>query len=336
MIITQPNLQFFFTATETRFWTAYGVTPRALDKLATTYPVGTEQWVSGWIGMLDRARKWLGSRVAHQPAPQTYLVRIDPYELTEEIDEFRLKDDTYGIYNPTITMMGENMKKEPDYSLRDLIQNQGDQTGVLQNGIDGLAHWNTAHPVDFYDASKGTYCNDFTGGGFTVNGVNVGGALALNSFSTLWEEMSERKSESGEKLGLVPDLTTTGSRLKLTIDTILQAQFLGAPVVGNLGAGSSPNSAMIGSSENVLKGWTDRLCWADLGGSSTYDQIWYQLVTNKPVKPFSWLQREAPNFVYRIDPKDPNVFDKHSYLYGSMARWNPAWGFAWLSARSGP
>lgn len=326
MLITPTNLSFFFTGLETRFWTAYDVAPTFYDKVATTYPVGTEQWVSGWMGMLQKMREWKGSRVVNTPAPQTYLVPMQVFEQTNSIDQFKLEDDTFGVYYPIVTDMGMQSRKWPDYQLRDLLQNTGSQTGPRQNGLDGLTHWNTAHPVNFYDASFGTYCNDFRGGGVSINGVLTGGALGINSFSTLWQEMSARKSESGEPIGLMPDLSQFPSQLKLTADTILQAQFMGQPTVGNL-------VSNVGATENMLKGWTDRLITAELNANPT---TWFMLVTNRPVKPYSWLLRQAPNFVYRNQPQDPVVFDTHTFLYGSMSRGAPAWGFAWLSSISSP
>ena len=325
MLITPANLSFFFTSLETRFWTAYGTAPSVYEKIATTYPVSGEQWVSGWMGMLDKMREWKGARQTHHPAPQTYLVQIQNFELTEAVDQFKLEDDTYGIYYPIVSMMGESTKKWPDYELRDLIMDQGSQSGARQNGLDGLTHWNAAHPVDFYDAAKGTYCNDFGAGGVVVDGVTVGGALGVNAFATLWQEIASRKSEMNEPLGLMADLTLAPPQLKLTLDTILQAQFFGAPTIGNL-------TGNTGSTENMLKGWTDRLIWPELASDPL---AWYQLVCNRPIKPFSWLMRQAPDFVYRNQPQDPVVFDTHTYVYGSKARGAPAWSFPWLSARSG-
>ncbi len=332
MLITPANLNLFFTSLETRFWTAYSLAPTVLDKIATTYPVSTEQWASGWEPMLEPMREWLGPRITQNPPLQTYLVPIQNFESTKAIDKFKLKDDQYGMYYPTVTFMGENARKWPDYQLRDLLQNTGSQTGSRQNGLDGLSHWNTAHKVAFFDASKGTYCNDFKGG-VSVGGVTVGGSLSVNSFATVWEEMASRKADNGEALGLMPDMTMSAPQLKITLDTILQAQFMGSPIIGNLGAGPAPNYAMAGATENLLKGWTDRLVWPDL---AAVPNDWFMLVTNKPVKPFSWLLREAPSFTYRINPQDPAVFDTHTYIYGSEARGAPAWGFAFLSSRSGP
>src|SRR5580658_2119209 len=277
MLITPSNLNLFFTAFETRFWTAYGAAPQVYTKLASIYPVGTETWISGWIGMLDKMREWIGPRVTHTPEPQTYLVPIQVFEETQGVDLFKLEDDQYGIYNPVVAFMGVQAAKWPDYQLRDLLQNQGSQTGARQLCLDNLNYFATNHPVDFWDASKGTFCNDYTGGGVTVNGILVGGALSSNAFATVWEDMAARKTESGEAWGLMPDMTYAGPKLKFPLSTILQAQFIGLPVIGTIGtqvtqtAGSTalPNSPLIGATESLTRGLTDLLIWPDLNGSGT-------------------------------------------------------------------
>ncbi len=330
MIITSgANLQFFFTALHSTWGMAYGAAPTMYDKICSTYPVGTEQWVSGWIGMYDKVREWKGSRVVGQPAPQTYLVQIQNFEQTKSIDKFKLQDDSVGapgIYAQHVTNMAIQAKKWPDYQVRDLLQALGSQGSTQrQLGIDGLSHFNTVHPVDFYDSTKGTYCNDFRGG-FSVGGITVGGTLDNQAYSTLWNEFASRKSESGEALGLIPDTTLIPPQLSYTAKTILGAEFFAPATLGNF-------SSQVGAADNMLKGSTDLLMWPDLAG--VVDD-WYMLMLKGPVKPFSWLLRQAPDFTYRINEQDPSVFDTHTYLYGSVSRGAPAWAFPWLSAVSGP
>lgn len=352
MLITPGNLNIFFTALETRFWNAVGTTPIFYDKFATVFPVGTEVWLSGWLDMVDKMREWLGPRITRTPAPVTYQVPMQNFELTEGIDLFKLQDDQHGIYAPTVAFMGMQTAKWPDYQIRDMLQNTGSQTGGRQNGYDALSFFNSAHQVDFWDASKGTFANDYTNGGVTVNTKLIGGGLSVNAFATVWQDMARRKAASGEPWGVIPNMAITGPMLKLTIDTILQAQFMGLPVIGNLGtqttnagypanAVANPNQPMVGASENVLKAWTDRIMWPDLGGSTsigggTYDDVWYVMDTNRHVRPLVWLLRQAPDFVYRIQPDDPIVFDTHTIAFGSKARGAPAWSFFQFMARSGP
>jgi phage major head subunit gpT-like protein len=332
MDITATNqLLAFFTNVNTTLTLAYGTTETVYQKIATVIPTGTTQYAEGWTGMGRTMREWTGSRVTETPAPQTYFVTVQLWELTESFDVFVMKDDHTGLLSHRPTQLGMNIKKNEDYVLRDLLENVKSQRGSRQNGLDGISHWNSAHPVDFYDSAKGTYPNDYGTGGISINSIQTGGALALNSYATVWQDMANRKSESGEKLGLLPDMTMVPVMLKATATPILQAAFLGAPIWGNLGAGPGPNYAMVGTTENTQRGTSDLLVWPDLSSAAA----WYMLVTNKPRKPFSIIQREAAQFLYRNAPTDPVVFDQHAFLYGAHSRMSPAWSFPWLSSRSG-
>ena len=335
MQTTPTNLAFFFTGLQNSFWQAWGVTDAFADRLATTVPSGTEQEGYVWIGMVDKMRLWTGSRTVHTPGLQTYFLINQPYELTESVDKFKLLDDTWGSYGPLATFMGMQSKKLWDYQLRDLVENLGAQIGTLQNGLDGLPHWNTAHPVDFYDSTKGTYANDFTGGGFSVGGINVGGPLAVNAYATVRQEMLSRKSESGEPLGVLPDLMWGPTQIDATARQILQTLMFSPATHGTPSYGGATN--LVGVSENVLRGTADWLMIPEFGVTTqaNANSWWYLGDTSKPIKPFIKQVRQAANFVYRIVETDPVVFDAHTYIYGVDQRGALGWGPAFLSSRSG-
>lgn len=322
-MISPANFAFFLTGLRVMFGESYGTTPIWIDKLVRTVPSSTDTEGYGWTGMLDKPRLWDGPRVVHQPAPQTYFLQNQLWELTESIDKLRLDDDKYGIYYRTIPDMGVSMKKNPDWQLRDLLENAGKQTGARQKGLDGLTHWNTAHPVDFYDASKGTYCNDFLGG-VSVGGITVGGVLTPNAYATLRQEFMNRKAENGEKLGLVPTLTWGPAQLDVVAKYILQAEILGLKSA----YGATDN---VGSATNVLRASTDWWMNADLTSNTT----WYMTDQSRGDKPFIRQQRQAVTLVQRTSPTDPVVFDTHTYLFGADERFTVGWGPAFLSARSG-
>ena len=141
--------------------------------------------------------------------------------------------------------------------------------------------------------------------------------------------MMSRVSENGESLGLVGDLMMVPGQLDITAKTILHAQFFAPQTSTNMiGAGTN-----VGPMENVLKGSSDLFTNNDLNGQSA--TAWYLFDTTKPMKPFIWQLREAPDFVTRITPNDPIVFDTHTYLYGTKARGAPGWSLPFLSSRSG-
>ena len=345
---TPANIQYFFTQAQSRFWESYDVAPVFTDKLATTIPVKGEVWLEGFLTMVQKYREWQGPRVVQNPMPLTYQVPIKNWENTQAINKFRFDDDSYGIYAPTFPFMGMQAKKLSDYQIRDALLNQGVWTGSFQNCLDGLSMFNTAHPVNYWDASQGTFANDYTAGGVTVNNQLIGGGISTTAFATVWQDMSRRKTESGEAWGFSPNLAFEGPMLKVAVDTVLQAQFLAQPQLVQLGTGSAGavNGPMVGSTQNVMAagaGWATNLMIPELSssvaigsGSNTYDQVWYLAYTDGPIKPIIWLLRQAPDFVARINPDDPVVFDKATYLYGSVARASMAWGFPSMLSRSGP
>jgi phage major head subunit gpT-like protein len=327
MILTPSNLQFFFTSLNTVIRQAYDSAQPFWPQVATLFPSATEQQVYGWLGRIDKMREWIGSRKTNPAAPFTYTLVNRPYELTVGIDKFKLQDDTYGIYYPIVADLGLQAKKWPDYQLRDLLLNQGTQTGQRQIGLDGLTHWNTAHPVDPNDPSKGTYCNDFTGGGVVINGKLVGGALSPVSLGTVFEEMVSRKGEDGEPLGVMPDTLLIPPQLKTTAETLVNSSFFAPPAIGNL-------TGQVGPVDNPYQRFGFKIVVAP--ELAAQPNVWYLLDCSKAVKPFVFQQRQAPNFVYRIQEQDPAVFDSHTYIYGVDARGAVGWSHPWLSSRSGP
>ena len=342
---TPANIQYYFTQAQSRFWEAYDAAPVFTDKIATTIPVKSEVWLEGFLTMVQKFREWQGPRVYQNPMPLTYQVPIKNWENTQAIDMFRFADDTYGIYAPTFPFMGIQAKKLSDYQIRDAILNQGSWTGAFQNCLDGLTFFNAAHPVNYWDASQGTFANDYTAGGVTVNNQLIGGGISATAFATVWQDMSRRKTESGEAWGFNPNLAFEGPMLKVALDTILQAQFMAQPQLVQIGSGSGANAVNVGATQNVIatKGWADNLMIPELSsstvigtGSNTYDQVWYLAYTEGPIKPFIWLLRQAADFVARVNPDDPIVFDKHTIAYGSVARASVAFGFPAFCSRSGP
>lgn len=327
MQLSPNNVAFFFTGLQTDFWKSYKTAAPWKSEVATDVMSSTDQEGYGWIGMLDKMREWKGDRIVETPAPQTYLVRNKPFQMTKGIDKFHLKDDKYGIYLPVPSMMGLAVAKWPDYELRDLIENTtgGSWGGAAQYGTDGVAHWSGSHPIDVYDSSKGTYTNDLGSGGTSINGVTVGGALSPTAYATARQEFMSRKAENGEKLGLIPSLLMCGAYLDTVARTILEAQFF------------SPQSytgmpgTNVGNVENVLRNTSKLLTNVDLSSAAA----WYLFDTTRPMKPFLWQLREAPLWVQRIREDDPVVFNTHQYVFGVESRGAPAWNLPWLSMRSG-
>jgi phage major head subunit gpT-like protein len=309
---------------------------RVWQQYATEVPVSGAQFVFGWTGMMPKARVWFGPRITAEPAAQTYTAVPRPYELTFDIDRFDLDDDLFGIYYRMLPDMARQIGRWPEYELRDLLENSGAYTGTAQNGFDGLPYFNTAHPINFFNAGYGTYVNDFSGGGQNVTypAVNtggtrtvlVGGAFSPTSFATLYEYQSTLKGEDGERLGVQPSFLMHPVQLKTEVELVLKSMFFAPPAWGTI-------TGQVGAADNPLR----RFGIMPIENVFLTDSaMWYMGDGTKAFKGVTWALREAFRIVPRMNENDPVVFDEHKFLIGGWGRATAAWGFSWLMARSGP
>jgi len=304
-------------------------------EVTTELPIKSAQLVLAWTGVMPKARVWLGPRVIHSAAAQTYVAVPLAYELTYEMDQFHIEDDIHGSYFRWIPDLVRQTRRWESYEIRDFLQNQGAYTGAVQNGYDGLTFFNTSHPIDVYNSALGTYCNDFSAGGQNVtytkaNGGNVtiatGGGIGVTAFKTLYEYMMTLQGEDGERLGIRPVTLMHPPNIKTEVEVILRDSFFAPPAWGAIGS-------QVGAADNAFKrfGVTPYL-----NEFLTDPQMWYLADTTRAFKPIGWGLRRAWEIVPRFNENDPNVFDRHALLLGGKARGTPFWGYSFLMCRSGP
>lgn len=327
-MITPANFAVFITTVNVAIGAAYTTTPIIYPQFASDMPCNSTQLTLAWTGMMPKPRAWFGARVVNEPAPQTFTVVPIPHENTTAIDRFHLDDDQMGVYYRTLPDMARQWKRLPEYEMRDLLENSGVYSGPRQLGFDGLSAFNTAHPVDLYDSSKGTYSNDFLGG-FSDSGTTVGGALSPVAFSSALEYMTLNKGEDGEALGVTPSLMMVPSTLRVEGELILKAAFFAPPAWGAY----SQISGQVGAADNILQRMGVDLLINPLLKSK---KNWFLFDTTKAFKPLLWVVREPPVQTPRVSEDDPVVFDSHKFLWGGWDRAAASWCYSWLFARSGP
>ena len=301
----------------------------------------------GWTSRMPKARPWFGSRVIYEPAAQTYQITPIPYELTYAIDRFVFEDsdvNTTSIFWRMLPDMAFQWVRQPEYELRDLLENSGIQStsvgnglgGNRQNGFDGLSIFNTAHPIDVNNPNLsvgtfftgGTYCNDFIGGQ-SIGGLSIGGALSTTGFASLLQYIRQIPDESGEVLGIAATGMMVPTTLEVTAKFILKSAFM-APqtwdTFGNLGT-------QVGAGDNQLAKMGVNLI---VNPFLRKPQRWYLMDLSHNLKPFLWITREAPRTVPRVNENDPLVFDQHRFVWGAWDRVCPAPNYSWLFYRSAP
>jgi phage major head subunit gpT-like protein len=339
--LNPSSIQIFFTMADTRFQRGIRNAKLWSAEFCTLYQSDTENVLQGWIEMPDNMRPWRGSRVIQDPAPQTYQVNMIPWELTMGLDEFAFRFDRFGIYSPIAERIGQKTAKLQDYSIRDLMQGNG-ELGVAPYslGPDGVSFWNPAHSVDVWDPSNGTYANDYGTGGVVISGQTVGGTFSTNAYASVWSDMSGRKNASNEAIGVNPDRLLVPSQLRFQGGVVLQSAMFAPQSImtlggGNVGTPGSPlpaNAPFVGAMDNPLRGSADLRWTPDLNGQPT---AWFLADSSDIMKPFGFAVNMAPEFVIRNAPTDPIVFDQHRILWGARAIATPHWGFSWNLSRSG-
>ena len=325
-MITPAQFDIFKSTINTMVGEAYSSTPTHYGRICTTMPSGSTQQVYGWTGMLAKPRLWTGPRVTNEAAPQTYTLVNLPYEETVAIDRFDLDDDQFGIYYRLLPDLAKQTKRLPDYWNRDLLENSGAIASVPGStlGFDGLTHWNSAHPVDLYNAAAGTYTNT-TVGGQTISGRLIGGAFGVTAVATIREYMRSLKAEDQERMGINPDLVMVPNELELEAEVVIKSMSFAPPAWGTI-------TGQVGAADNPMRRFGLEVMVNELLASTTQ---YYLLDTTKAIKPFMWQVREAPRTTPRVSESDPVVFDEHKFLWGMWGRGAPGWSFAWLSHRSG-
>lgn len=329
-MITPAAFAAFVTNVNTMIGAVYAVddVDSVYKEITTELPCSSAILQLGWTGLMPKMRGWFGPRQPHEPAPQTYSIEMIPYENTYACDRFILDDDQFGILYRTLPDMARQAKRQPDYEVRDLIEDAGLYAGTArQSGFDGLSHWNSAHPINLYNASAGTYTNT-TVGGQSIGGVTVGGPIGPTAIMSIYEYMTTIKGEDGERLGVKPNRLMHGPTLKAEVELCIKSTFFSPPSWGAW----APITGQVGSADNPLKRFgLDPLQNDFLNNATQY----YMLDTTKAFKPFLWVNREATRVANRTSETDPVVFDSHTFTWGQWNRKSAAWDYAFLSHRSG-
>lgn len=298
MIISQPNLDALRVQLSLAFQSAYASTPTYYDRLCSVLQSSTASTRYGWLAQQLTLREWIspGGRVAKNLTERTVDVLNRKFEGTVQIPRDQLEDDNLGMYaGALVPQLAQAAKKHPDVLLKALLQS-------ATVGFDGVSLFNDTHPT--FDAAASTYDNNFAL------------ALTADNFNTVWSTMASYTGEDGMPLGVMPNLLIVPPQLKKAALEILN---------GTLVAGAS------GGYSNVLQGWADVLVVPELANQA---DVWYLADVSKPIKPFLYQLRRAPEFVSRDQLSDPTVFENEIFTYGCSYRGAVAHTLPFLIAKS--
>lgn len=298
MLITPSTLKALQVTIDLRFKQAYNAVNPISTRLASTIPSGARGNVYPMHAKLAKLRQWEGERKIVNAKSYRYNLDNEKYELTLEVDRDDIEDDNIGVYSMVIDDMGQQSRLWPDDLVFAAILAGGTETAY-----DGAAFFSNSHAL----------------GSETIDNLFASTALTADNFAAARAAMMEYAGEDGESLRVRPDVLLVPPALEVKARKIVQASTI-------VEAGAAV--------DNVLRGLCEVVVAPQLATSAGgLDTTWYLLDTSRPIRPFIFQQRMAPELVSLTSPNDEHVILRDKYLYGVKARGAAGYGPFWLAAK---
>ncbi len=298
MLITPSTLRALQVTIDLRFKQAYNAVNPISTRLASTIPSGARGNVYPMHAKLAKLRQWEGERKIVNAKSYRYNLDNEKYELTLEVDRDDIEDDNIGVYSMVIDDMGQQSRLWPDDLVFAAILAGGTETAY-----DGTAFFSNSHTL----------------GSGTIDNLFASTALTADNFAAARAAMMEYAGEDGESLRVRPDVLLVPPALEVKARKIVQASTI-----------VESNAAV----DNVLRGLCEVVVAPQLATSAGgLDTTWYLLDTSRPIRPFIFQQRMAPEMVSLTSPNDEHVVLRDKYLYGVKARGAAGYGPFWLAAK---
>lgn len=295
LLVNKETLSNLFISLKTTFNNAFSAAPSVWEKIAMKVPSTTGQNDYAWLSKFPRMRKWIGDKVVKALEGFKYTIVNDDWEATVEVDRNDIKDDNLGIYAPQAQMAGESAKQLPDEIVIGLVNN-----AFTNKCYDGQYFIDTDHPVKQADGTIGSVSNKGTK---KLSCATLAAAQA--SYGAARTAMRKFKDDEGRPLNITPNVLLVPPAQEDTANVLMT------------------NDRLEDGKPNPYKGTAEVVVDARL----TSDDAWFLLDTTKPVKPFIYQEREAPNFVQQIDMSSDDVFSRKKFKFGAEARAAGGYGF---------
>lgn len=290
MNINKDTLQTLYTDLRAEFTRGFGAAPTSWDKIAMKVPSTGASNVYHWLSAFPRMQRWIGAKQVKNLTATHYEVVNNDFEATIEVERKHIEDDQVGIYMPPAQMAGHSAAQ-----LADEIVFEAVNKSFTAPCYDGKYFFDTEHPVGDVSVSNM----------ITAPLSNATLAAAQASFGAAKAGLRAMKDEEGRSLNVVPTVLLVGGALEDTARMLLTNEEL---------ADGSPNPYR-GAAELVVDGRIES------------DTAWFLLDTSKPIRPFIYQERKAPEFVAQVSPESESVFNLKKYKFGAEARVASGYGF---------
>lgn len=299
-LITTAAVAAMHTSLSLKYQAGYSNANVFWNKIATEIPSTTTSNTYSWMQQLDQMRQWVGPRVIRDMANSSFALTNLPFELTLGVDRDDWEDENTGTYGVRAEMMGQAAAKLPDQRIAAAIT-AGQAAVGTGLSYDGLSYFNANHTIN----PAGVQANTNTL------------ALTAANYETVRGAMGSFTGETGQSLGVTPNVLAVPPALEGTGKRILEADIVADAVVATAGT------------TNTNKGTASLLVVPELAAIS--NTCWFLLDCTKPIRPFIWQLRKAPTFAQMTDPSSFVSFMLKQFIWGVEARGAAGYGPWWLA-----
>jgi phage major head subunit gpT-like protein len=142
MIINRENLSAMYNGFKTAFNNAFSGVAPMWQKVATLVPSTAKTENYGWLAEFPRLREWIGDRQIKSIAASGYAITNKKFESSIGIPRDDIDDDSYGVFTPLFSEMGDASATHPDELVFALLA-----AGFTTTCFDGQYFFDTDHPV---------------------------------------------------------------------------------------------------------------------------------------------------------------------------------------------
>jgi len=241
-----------------------------------------------WLGAAPQLQEHKGEKRPKGLNASNLSLVVRDFEATIKIHKNALKDGKWNLYEPRIREMAQNARRQPWKMLRDLIVNN-------KFAYDGQNFFD----VDHSEGKSGPQSNVIVGSGTSVAQIQSDMFKGRARMQKLVDDQGEYWGIPGADFYVIPpDMEEAFAKLRAQV------------LQGN-------------GETNVMQGSFDYEVEPGLSDTNDY----YGFYTKGSMKPFIFLEREAPHPVNLIDPEASEAaFMKKELYYSVEARREAGYG----------
>jgi len=290
MIIKASTISAIFTNVKATFAKAFDAAPSVWEKIAMKVTSTGSQNDYAWLDNFPKMSRWVGEKVVKALKAGKYVLTNEDFEATIAVKRNDIEDDNLGIVAPQATGAAFSAKQFPDELIFEKVN------GAFTNEcFDGQYFCDTDHSVAGASVSnKGTAALSASTQALAIASLGAG-ITAMRSF----------KDDEGRPLNITPNVLLVPPALEFVAKALVN------------------NDRLDDGKANPFKGTLEVVVDARLTSATA----WFLLDTTKPVKPFIYQERKAPQFVQQTDMASDDVFNRGEFKFGVEARGAAGYGF---------